>query len=97
MITVYLIRHSEKLRNVVNIDNDDSFQICNEKIVLSSIGEEKAKKLSELDELKNIDKVFASTYVRSISTAKYIADVNNVGRCGKIFTDEGIKLSSILN
>lgn len=74
---VYLIRHSEKYKRFINIDNNDSFQLCNEKIILSNEGEEKAKKLSEIEELSNIDIVIASNYVRSIETAKYIADRNN--------------------
>ena len=48
---VYLIRHSEKYKRFINLDNNDSFQLCNEKIVLSSEGERKAKILSEIDEL----------------------------------------------
>ena len=35
MTEVYLIRHSEKYRNFNNIINDDSFQLFNEKIILS--------------------------------------------------------------
>lgn len=93
MTTVYLIRHSEKLRNTVNINNSDSFQISNEKIVLSSKGEEKAKRLSEINEMKDIDAVFSSTYTRAISTAKYIADVNNTDI--KIIEDLGERVYGI--
>lgn len=75
---IYLIRHSEQLKiegfKRVNEDN----QISNEKIVLSVNGEIKAKELSELEELKNIDAIWSSNYVRAISTAKYIAEVNNL-------------------
>ena len=39
MTEVYLIRHSEKYRNFNNIINDDSFQLFNEKIILSINGE----------------------------------------------------------
>ena len=35
-----------------NIQNNDSFQENNEKSILSVVGEEKAKRLSELEELK---------------------------------------------
>lgn len=75
--TVYLIRHSEKLRNAVNIVNSDSFQLMNEKQLLSVEGERKAKLLSESAEMQNIDTVIASNYVRAVGTAKYIADKNN--------------------
>lgn len=76
--TVYLIRHSEPLKNKINILNTDSLQITNEKNPLSIIGEKKAERLSNLDELQNIDYVISSNYVRAISTAKYIANKNNL-------------------
>lgn len=78
MTEVYLIRHSEKYRDVCNINNDDSFQICNEKIILSAKGEFLANRLANMEEMSNIDVVFASNYVRSIGTAKYIADRNGI-------------------
>lgn len=78
MTEVYLIRHSEKYRDVCNINNDDSFQICNEKIILSAKGEMLANGLANMEEMSNIDVVFASNYVRSIGTAKYIADRNGI-------------------
>ena len=93
MTIIYLIRHSEKLRNTVNVDNNDTFQISNEKIVLSSLGEEKAKMLSETSEMKDIDVVFSSNYSRAISTAKYIADVNNTDI--KIIKDLGERIYGI--
>lgn len=76
---LYLIRHSEGCSKSVikNIQNSDSFQENNEKSILSVIGEEKARRLSELDELKNIDAVYSSNYVRCLSTAKYIAEAND--------------------
>ena len=76
MTEVYLIRHSEKYRNFNNIINDDSFQLFNEKIILSINGEMLANKLANMEEMSNIDVVFASNYVRSIGTAKYIAYKN---------------------
>lgn len=76
---LYLIRHSEGCSKSVikNIQNSDSFQENNEKSILSVVGEEKARRLSELDELKNIDAVYSSNYVRCLSTAKYIAEAND--------------------
>lgn len=75
---VYLMRHSEKLKidGIKNIDEDS--QINNEKIILSVEGENKARQLSEREELSNIDIIWSSNYVRAISTAKYIADKNNL-------------------
>lgn len=75
---VYLIRHSEqlKIKGIKNIEEDN--QINNEKIVLSVEGEDKARQLSEREELNNIDVIWSSNYVRAISTAKYIAYRNNL-------------------
>lgn len=75
---VYLIRHSKQLRNENYGNVKESDQTKNEKIILSVEGEEKAKALSQREELKNIDIIYSSNYVRAISTAKYIADKNNL-------------------
>ena len=78
MTTLYLIRQSIKEKNYGIFDNQDSAQIKNEKIVLSSEGEEKALLLSQNPELQNIDEVWASNFVRAIQTAKYICENNNL-------------------
>ena len=46
----------------------------NEKNPLSVRGEEKAKIMSEIDELRNVEVLVSSHYVRAMSTAKYIAE-----------------------
>lgn len=76
--TVYLIRHSEQLKicNEKNVREDE--QISNEKIILSVDGELKALKMSKMEEMTNIDELWSSNYVRAISTAKYIANRNNI-------------------
>lgn len=74
---VYLIRHSEPMKKKMNLINNDSLQITNEKNPLSIIGEKRAEELSNKEEMKNIDLVIVSNYVRAISTAKYIAEKNN--------------------
>lgn len=73
MTTIYFMRHSEVLKPM-NIDNNDSLQLQNEKWTLTINGENIAKKKSELSELKNFDHVYSSNYVRAISTAKYFTD-----------------------
>lgn len=78
MTTLYLIRHSLKNRNYGCCENNDSFQIRNEKIVLSFEGERLALELSKHKELQNIDELWSSNYVRAIETAKYIANNNNI-------------------
>ena len=70
MTTIYLIRHSESLKS----NNKD----INEEIPLRDRGEELARKISNLNELKNIDFIYSSEYKRSISTAKYIAFNNDL-------------------
>lgn len=75
---VFLIRHSEQLKIKNNIITNESSQISNEKIILSVEGEKKAEEISKLYELKNIDVLWSSNYVRAISTAKYIAYHNNI-------------------
>ena len=69
MTTIYLIRHSEPLKSV---------DIINEEIPLSPNGELKAKKLADLEELRDIDLIYSSKYKRAISTARYIALKNNL-------------------
>lgn len=78
MTTIYLIRHSEQLRENGIMNVLDDTQIINEKIILSVEGEEKAKLLSEKEELNNIDIIYSSSYVRAKATAKYIAYKNNL-------------------
>lgn len=74
---VYLIRHSETVdENGIRNTNEDS-QLINEKEILSVEGEEQAKKLSENEELQNLDVIWSSSYTRAKATAKYIAYVNN--------------------
>lgn len=73
---IYLIRHSEQLKTKIDIQEDS--QIANEKIILSVEGEKKAEQISKLEELKNIYELWSSSYVRAISTAKYIAKENNL-------------------
>lgn len=77
MTTIFLIRHSEPL-NVHNAYTADSLQLQNEKKILSIEGEEIAKKKLKSDIFNHIDCVYSSNYTRAISTAKYIAEKNNV-------------------
>ena len=78
MTTIYLIRHSEPLKNIENVNNTDDLQLQNEKQILSIDGELLASKISKLKDLQNIDILFSSNYVRTIATAKYIANENNL-------------------
>lgn len=83
---IFLIRHAEPLKDFKKLFiNDIDKQLCNEKTVLSVKGEEQAKNLANLSYLSNIDVVISSTYVRAISTAKYIVDKNN---CSFLVNDD---------
>ncbi len=88
---IYLIRHSEQLKLKGKNFSNDSSQIKNEKIPLSINGEILAQNLSNIEELKNIDVLFSSNYVRAISTAKYIAEKNNI----EINIDERLRRTQI--
>lgn len=70
MKELYLLRHSEPLKPI-NIDNNDSLQIQNEKWCLTIKGELLAKEKSNEEIFNNFDIVISSNYVRAISTAKY--------------------------
>ena len=78
MTIIYLIRHSQQLRDTGIKKIDENDQITNEKIILSVEGEQKANELSELSELQNIDVIWSSNYVRAKQTAKYFAYKNNL-------------------
>lgn len=96
MTTLYLIRHGETLKETfVNINNSDSKNDSNKKLILSIKGEEGAFKLSKIDELSNIDAIYSSNYVRAMETAKYMAYSNNI----PVFIDEnfGERLVGIVN
>ncbi|MBR1884137.1 MAG: histidine phosphatase family protein [Clostridia bacterium] len=66
---IYLIRHTESEKNSKTI---------NENLLLTHFGESCAEKLSKCEELKNIDVIFSSTYMRAKETAEYIAYENNI-------------------
>ncbi len=75
---IYLIRHAETIDEDGIRNTSEDSQLINEKEILSVEGEEQSKKLSENDELKNIDVIWSSSYTRAKATAKYIAERNNL-------------------
>ena len=77
MTTIYLVRHSKPLK-VNNTFNSDNLQIQNEKQSLSIEGERIAQDKLNNIEFNNIDILFSSNYVRTIQTAKYLAEKNNL-------------------
>lgn len=77
MTTIYLIRHSKPMK-VNNTFNKDNLQLQNEKSSLSIEGEQIAKEKLNKKEFDDIDILFSSSYVRTIQTAKYLANKNNL-------------------
>ena len=91
---IYLIKHAEELDENGIKNTNESMQIMNEKFVLSVKGEEQAKKLSENQELQNIDVLWSSSYARAKCTAKYIVNKNDI----KINIDSSLRqLKELLN
>lgn len=78
--TFYLIRHSIKFEKdlIEEYRTNQSYLLKEEKIILSVEGEKRAKILSKQKELENIDKVYASNCVRTLQTAKYLLDKQNL-------------------
>ena len=75
---IYLIRHADTINELGIRNTKETSQMINEKEILSIKGEEDSKKLSENEELKNIDAIWCSSYVRAKQTAKYVANENNL-------------------
>ena len=80
MTTVYLIRHSVRMKmdDIESYNTKQNNLLRNEKIILSVEGEERARLLSEKEELQNIDVVYASNCVRTLQTAKYLLEKQNL-------------------
>ena len=78
--TIYLIRHSTRLSNqrIEEYKSNDSQTIKREKIVLSVNGEKRAEILANEAELQNINKIYASNCVRTLQTAKYMMEKQNL-------------------
>ena len=78
--TVYLIRHSIRFGNnrIEKIHTPQNKTLLNEKISLSVEGEKRAEILSNEDELQNLDVIYTSNCVRTLQTAKYIIEKQNL-------------------
>lgn len=75
--TIYLIRHSVRFDSVGLIQGYRTSQdkiLKSEKVILSVEGERRAERLSNEAEMQNIDEVYTSNCVRTIQTAKYLAE-----------------------
>lgn len=78
--TIYLIRHSIRFSNnyIEQYNTQQNKTIKSEKIILSVEGEKRAEILSNEEELQNLDVVFSSNCVRTLQTAKYIVEKQNL-------------------
>lgn len=76
MTTVYLIRHSVRMSEnmIETINTKQNELIHKEKIILSVEGEKRALLLSEQAELQNLDIIYTSNCVRTLQTAKYFLE-----------------------
>lgn len=77
---IYLVRHSVRYdySNVLDYKTDQNYMLKSEKIILSVQGEKRAEALACLEELDNLDAVYASNCVRTLSTAKYLLEKHNL-------------------
>ena len=80
MKTIYLIRHSAPFVEIYNYEdyNNSSWKECNKNMILSVEGEENAKKICNIEEMKKVDDIYSSNSFRAIGTAKYLASQNNL-------------------
>lgn len=80
MTTLYLIRHSVRMKrdDIETYNTTQPRIIKEEKIILSSEGEKRAEILSKEDELQNIDVLYTSNCVRTLATAKYMMESQNL-------------------
>ena len=78
--TVYLIRHSIRMNKdyIETYNTSQDKTLKNEKIVLSVDGERRAEILCNESELQNIDAVYTSNCVRTLQTAKYLLEKQNL-------------------
>jgi broad specificity phosphatase PhoE len=72
---IYLIRHSSPFVEIENYNDYKNvlWDEYNKNMILSVEGEEKAKKLCDIKELKNIKNIYSSNSFRAIGTAKYLS------------------------
>lgn len=72
MTTIYLIRHSKAQK--IDDNSNESLQVLNERVPLSTEGEQIAKEKLSNSEFNNIDIVYSSNYERAKQTAKCLSD-----------------------
>ena len=78
--TIYLVKHSGPFVDIKNYEDYESvlWKDYNRNMILSVEGEKRAERLSEIEELNNVERIFASDSVRAIASAKCLAEKNNI-------------------
>ena len=78
--TVYLIRHSVRFKKklIEKYNTSQNETLLSEKSILSPSGEKRAEILSDEKELQNLDVIYVSNCVRTLQTAKYIIEKQNL-------------------
>lgn len=87
MTTIYLINNSYTMNNISFLDSEP-LEKKREKRLLSIEGEKESEILAESPELQSVQKIYSSSYVMSIGTAKYLAkkleiDINIASELGE--------------
>lgn len=72
MTTIYLINNSLTMNNL-NFPNSETLTQKREKRILSIEGEKESEKLAKLEFMQHVNTIYASSYVMSVGTAKYLA------------------------
>lgn len=76
---VYLISNAEIINSQsLLLQEEENTKTRKEKMILSVEGEHSASALSKKEELQNISALYSSSYVRALSTAKYISLENDL-------------------
>lgn len=78
MTTIYLMRHAHKNENINYSYDIKNIQELDEKRILSPMGENQAIELCNNNELKNINYIYTSNYVRTMLTVNYLSAKNNL-------------------
>lgn len=80
MKTIYLVKHSGPFVDIKNYEDYENvlWEDYNRNMILSVEGEKRAERLCEIEELNNVERIFASDSVRAIASAKYLAEKNNI-------------------
>jgi len=84
MTTIFLITNNFLFKNEMIYFQEKNENEKKENIPLSFKGEKKASELLKIEELKKITAIYTSSFISSISSAKYLSEEKNI----PIYIDE---------